>query len=464
MKEIRRCFCSFSFYDQQAIQEKLEDMAERGWMLEKPGGALWTYRRMEPKKLRFCVTYFPGASDFDPGPTEGELIKIDYCRQDGWELVTRWGVMQIFCTEKLDAVPIETEPAAQVENLRRSMRKSVLLPQAILCVTFLLNIVLRVSLLWIRDPVDALSDPLELYSVAMFGALMLAGLYEIWFYFHWGRKARMAAQNDGVFLPIKSRPVASWVLLAFSTLFLLLVCRRLSGGGGFILSYLCALLLMIVIVNLIKKYLKKRGVSRNVNRAISFGSIFLLTFLLLGGMTASIIWGRVHFGSGKDVVRTYDLYGRTIEIYNDPLPLEIEDLAGVSAQWSKEADRRETFLIARTEYRQYAVPIGENDGVDERELEYTVTEAKWDFLHDFVKRAVLNARQDEINGDSVFIDHYEPADASVWNADAAYQRHWNGYVMDTYLIFWGERIVEVRFSWEPTPEQLAIAAAKLENC
>ena len=102
--------------------------------------------------------------------------------------------------------------------------------------------------------------------------------------------------------------------------------------------------------------------------------------------------------------------------------------------------------------------------MDERELEYTVTEAKWDFLHDFVKRAVLNARQDEINGDFVFIDHYEPADASVWNADAAYQRHRNGYVMDTYLIFWGERIVEVRFSWEPTPEQLAIAAAKLENC
>ena len=99
MKEIKRCFCNFSYYDQRAIQEKLEEMAEKGWMLEKPGSFMWTYKRAEAKKLRFSVTYFPSASDFDPSPTDGELTKIDYCRQDGWNLVTSWGVMQIFCNE-----------------------------------------------------------------------------------------------------------------------------------------------------------------------------------------------------------------------------------------------------------------------------------------------------------------------------------------------------------------------------
>ncbi len=95
MKEIKRCFCNFSFYDQQAIQEKLEDMAEKGWMLEKTGNFMWTYKRAKPKKLRFSVTYFPSASDFDPSHTDGELTKMDYCIQDGWMLVTSWGVMQI---------------------------------------------------------------------------------------------------------------------------------------------------------------------------------------------------------------------------------------------------------------------------------------------------------------------------------------------------------------------------------
>jgi len=35
--------------------------------------------------------------------------------------------------------------------------------------------------------------------------------------------------------------------------------------------------------------------------------------------------------------------------------------------------------------------------------------------------------------------------------------------MNTYLIFWGNRIVEINFFWEPTAEQIAIAAEVLGN-
>ena len=462
MKNVKRCFCGFSFYDQQAIQEKLEDMAEKGWMLEKTGNFMWTYKRMEPKRLRFSVTYFPGASDFDPGPTDSELTRIDYCRQDGWMPAANWGGIQIFYSENPDAVPIETEPITQVENIRRSMKKSVLLPQAAICVMLLWNLFIRVSQ-WKRDIVGELSDPVSLYSVLMFGLLVLASLYEIGFYFYWSMKAKTVAQNYGVFLPIQSKPVASWILTAFSALFLILAFSASRGPLGFVLLWLCAELFIIIIGYLIKKYLKKRGVSRNVNRVVSISSVVLLTALLLGAVTASIIRGGLHFSSSEAVVGTYELYGRTREIYNDPLPLEIEELSNVHARWSKEANRQETVLLSSTEYRQYAVPVDGNDSVDERELAYTVTDVKWDFLYDFIKQTVLNARQDKIYGDYVFTDHYEPVDASVWNADDAYQLHWSDSVMDTWLLCWGNRIVELKFYWEPTPEQISIAAQKLEG-
>lgn len=462
MKEMKRCFCNFSFYDQQAIQEKLEEMAESGWMLEKTGNFMWTYKRIEPKILRFSVTYFPSASDFDPSPTEGELTKIDFCRQDGWNLVTTWGVMQIFCNEDLDAVPIETEPVMQIENICRSMKKNVLLPQAVLGGMLLWNVVIRLSQ-WRRDPVGELSDPFSIYSVLMFSILTLACLYEIGFYFCWSRKAKAAAQNDGVFLPVRSKPIASWILMAVSTLLLILSYTALRGPLGFVILWLCMVPFIIVIGNLLKNMLKKRGVSRNVNRIVSVCAVVLLTFLMLGLMTAAIIQGRMRFDSGKNVVGTYELYGRTREIYNDPLPLEIEELADVNAQWSKEADHQETLLLSSTEYRQYAVPADGNDNVDERKLEYTVTEVKQDFLYDFIKRAVLNSRQDEIHDDFVFTDHYEPIDASVWNADDAYQLHWSESVLNTYLIFWGNHIVEIKFYWEPTPEQIAITVENLER-
>ena len=182
---------------------------------------------------------------------------------------------------------------------------------------------------------------------------------------------------------------------------------------------------------------------------------------MLGLMSAAIIQGRVRFNSEKNVIGAYDLYGRTREIYNDPLLLEIEDLADADAQWSKEAGHQETFLLSSTEYRQYAVPTDGNDNVDERNLVYTVTEVKQDFMYDFIKRAVLNSRQDEVHDGFVFTDHYEPIDASIWNADDAYQLHWSDSVLNTYLIFWGNRIVEIKFYWEPTPAQIAITAEKL---
>jgi len=295
----------------------------------------------------------------------------------------------------------------------------------------------------------------------MFVLLTLACLYEIVFYFRWSRKAAAAAQNDGVFLPIQSKPVASWILTAVSALFLILVVSTMNSPLGFAMLWLCALPLISVIGNIIKKFLKKRGASRNVNRVVSVGSVVLMTFLFLGLMAAAIISGKLQISGEKSSVGTYELYGRTREIYDDPLPLEIEDLADVSAQWSKEADHKETFLLSNTEYRQYAVPVGENDAIDECELEYTVTEAKWDFLYAPIKQAVLDSRQDELHGDFVFTDHYEPVDASPWNADDAYQLHWSDSVMNTYLICWGNRIVELKFYWEPTLEQIAIAAEKL---
>ncbi len=459
MKNVKRCFCNFSFYDQQAIQSTLENMAKKGWMLQKTGKYMWTYKKIEPKKLRFSVTCFPSASDFDSGPTDEELTRIDYCHQDGWFWIANWGTMQIFYNENMDAVPIETEPITQVENIRRSMKRDVLFPQVVMCATLVLYLANQIT--QIKDrPIDQLSNPFALYSFFMFGALILADLYEIIFYFYWSRKATRLAQNDGVFLPIKSKPVASSILAAFSLLLLLLACISLDSSLKVVLILPCAMLLIIAAGNIVKTYLKKRKASRNFNRIVSAGSVVLLTIICLGILTAPIISGDLRFPS-KKAVGTYESHGVTWEIYNDPLPLEIEELSDVSAQWSKEADHKETFLLSRTRYRQHAIPVDGNDAIDEWELRYTVAEVKWDFLYDFIKQSVLDSRQDESGDDYVFTNHYEPVDASVWNADDAYQLHFSNSILDTYLVCWGNRIVDISFSWEPTSEQIAIAAEKL---
>ena len=116
----------YSFYDSQGIAAHLERMAARGWMVDSISGAFWRYRAIEPSQLHFAVTYFPKASSFDPGPTEGQQVFADYCAQVGWEPAVRWGQMQIFYTDQSDPVPLETDPVTQVENIRAAMRRNFL--------------------------------------------------------------------------------------------------------------------------------------------------------------------------------------------------------------------------------------------------------------------------------------------------------------------------------------------------
>ena len=116
----------FSFYDHTGIQSHLERMAEKGWMLAQPGTYLWRYRRIPPQKLRFAVTYFPNASEFDPGPTEGQEILRDYCEAAGWQYVTHWVQMQIFCTADEAAPPLETDALTQVDTIHAAMKRASL--------------------------------------------------------------------------------------------------------------------------------------------------------------------------------------------------------------------------------------------------------------------------------------------------------------------------------------------------
>lgn len=90
-------------------------------------------------------------------------------------------------------------------------------------------------------------------------------------------------------------------------------------------------------------------------------------------------------------------------------------------------------------------------------------DVKIPFLYDTVKDAMLNERQDEVHGDVIFIDHYEPIDAAIWEASAAYQLHWSDSILDTYLICWENRIVEIKFYWTPTPEQIEVVVEKLKK-
>ena len=453
MSTVKRTLVNVSFYDPEAIQRKLEQMAAQGWMIQKVGNLFWTYTKIPPQKLRFAVTYFPGASEFDPKPSEKQLEKEELCAQDGWRLVLRWDVMQIFCTDREDAVPIDTDPVPQVDNIHRTMQKKVLVSQLVMALSVLGFLYLQLSQLW-RDPADYLSDNSRLFTIPLWLMLLLMTIYELVIYFRWGRRAKEAAEH-GVFLPVRSHPWLSWAAVGLATVFLLLSVSASSGGFLFLLSIVVVMVIPFLLANWMLGELKGRGVSRRVNLAVTSAAIFVLVIVGTGAVVVgAATQGWLTLGEESQPVGQYDWDGLTMHIYDDPLPLEVEDLVQVDARWSKEARLQESPLLAYGDYRQDLLFTEEIQGY---EIRYEVTDVKVPFLYDFVKDGFIRDNQDE-----VLEKYLIPVDPAPWEAEEVYQVSWRGGVLDdTYLVCWEKRIVEIKFYWTPTQEQIQIAAERL---
>ena len=126
----------------------------------------------------------------------------------------------------------------------------------------------------------------------------------------------------------------------------------------------------------------------------------------------------------------------------------------MDARWSKEARLQESPLLAYGDYRQDLLFTEEIQGY---ELRYEITDVKVPFLYDFVKDGFIRDNQDE-----VLEKYLIPVDPAPWEAEEVYQVSWSGGVLDdTYLVCWEKRIVEIKFYWTPTREQIQIAAERL---
>lgn len=456
MRALKHTLANFSFFEKETIENKLEDMATNGWMIARAGNLFWTYTKIPPQKLRFAVTYFPGASELDPHPSDRQLEKEALCARDGWRLVLRWDAMQIFCTDREDAVPIETDPVPQVENIHRTMRKKLLWGQLIPLALVLWFLCLQLQQLR-RDPADYLSNPVYLFSIPIWLLLLLMSALDLILYFRWERRARQAAEH-GVFLPNRSLKGLSWAVAALAAVFLLLSYAGSSMRPLLPVCMAVVTVLPILLGRWMMKKLKSRGVSRAVNLAVSGLCVAVLVMAGLGAVLAAGISGLLPVAQHSQPVGQYEWKGLTMDIYDDPMPLTVEDLADVDARWSKEARLQESPLVALGDYRQDLLFGQAVRGYD---LSYEITDVKLPFLYDLLRDHLLHARQDEVHDGFVFTDHYEPVDAAPWGAAEAYQLHWSDSVLDTYLVCWDSRIVEITFHWTPTPAQISTAAAHL---
>lgn len=465
MRETKRRMETFSFYDRTGTERHLEKMAEKGWLLEKIGQFFWTYRRIEPKKLAFSVCYFPKASQFDPEPSEEQQTFYDFCQHSGWVLTASNAQLQVFYNERENPVPIETDPVLEVEAVHRSMKKSLIPSQLGLLAVAVLNAGLTVWRLS-DDPIGVLSSPAGLFPSLCWVLLFVLIGVELGSYFRWHRKAVLAAER-GEFLETGSHrklQIGALALIAAGTVWFIL---SVALSGSRVMTVMTAVLFFVYVPMLflliwgLRKWLKHMKMPAKINMIITLVAALVTAYAFLGVMTFGLI-----FGAGRGWWREDP--GR-----NRP-PLTLEDLLAPGYApgydgYDLHCAREETPLLGRIYVQQDPhIALTEEDLArrygELPSINYTWVQVRAPFLYELCLDS-LRYDDDDREDDQVPEGHkryYEPDDPAPWGADRAFR-----WVIqdigprDIYLLCYPDRILEVGFSWAPTPEQMAVVGEKL---
>ena len=421
MKEFKRTVPMYSFYDRTGIQNYLREQAARGWMLHKAGTICWTFRRAEPRDLKFSVVYFPEADLYDPAPGEGEQTFREYCEHSGWHFVGSQAQMQIFYSEWENPVPIDTDPVIEVENIHKSMKKSLLPGYWALMVSSIIWIV-NVFVQWNNDPLRYLSANLTLYLTVFWPSMFLMCAGRLICYYRWRRKAKRAAEK-GEFLDSRGFQKIEMVWAIFAVVGMigcLLFGRSEVTSFAFIFGVIVGALLLLV-EYITRQRMKKKGYDAAESKVRTI-VVTLVATLILSIVVSSAVFNVMEW---VDDDRHRELY------------IELSDLMDVEYSTLYLEDT-ESILLRRQRITHYTKerPI--------TELQYQVVQVKADFLYEQCREWILSD------------DFFElvPIDSAPWGAVEAYEA-WRNDQLKGYELCYEDCIVCIWPDWEMTAEQMA---------
>ena len=445
MKLARYSLANLSIYDRSATRQKLEKMAQKGWMIEKLGAVVWKYKPIQPQKLHFEIVFLPSGSVYEAEPTEAECRLQEFCEQDGWKLAARMGQVQIFYNEQQDPVPIETDPATQVENIQRAVKKSVL-------PAHLGNLVLGAYMFgfsqwqFFGNPSFAVASPSYVINLLIGTEMLLLSFTELIRYLYWRKKALQMAEN-GEFYEMHTGKLYSRAIYAVTAAVLILGSWRMSW---IFLLALGVVGITMLVQHIATRWMKKRGASEAQNRhltlaltlAAAIGTMILMCVVIISGVLPD----------STKPVGTIEQDGWEMEVYADELPLRLEDFTEVpQTEWSTRKDGSETLAARRIDCIQRPLDAEK----DLPSLDYRIIKTRSAWVLEQCKKGQLKRYQDrEATEENPWIDYYDPADPAPWKANEAYARMYEDGPACDYLLCYDGFLVELDLDFVPNEAQM----------
>ena len=150
----------FKEHECKAVEQYLEEMALKGWILEDISLKFFIFKKSKPKKLKFTVDIF---TDLKAGEY------IEYCEASGWNYICETNNYLIFCTENDDITPIQTDEDILLNKLSSSMLKNI--SAQIILTTYMMYTIYKAFF------IDFISD--AIYDVSLLFPIMISLIFVI---------------------------------------------------------------------------------------------------------------------------------------------------------------------------------------------------------------------------------------------------------------------------------------------
>jgi len=292
-KNKKRTFFIYLPYECTAVEEYLEQMAEKGWLLESIKGAFLKFKKIEPQRIKYSVDILSNVSIFDHKDSDVALEYREYCQAAGWTYVCQAGKIQIFYTkDDKKTISIHTDEEEKFKSVFKASLSNVAM-QLFLIFMFMFNLYMQ---LFLGSTDFALASNLGIASiVAMFSAATISGIRIISFII-WIIKARSKLKENR-FMPynnykqlrIKNILTKAYTLIMLLTLFSLIVLDK-DNSAAFTISLLGMICIPTIVAICAQRFINKKRYSKNTNMAITISSTLVSIYIVLMFTGIVVIW------------------------------------------------------------------------------------------------------------------------------------------------------------------------------
>lgn len=276
MKNKKRALNFYQIFENDSLRDYLEHMALKGWRLTKMGSVFLHFESCEPHSIRYCVEVMEKPSAYASNQTLPLKRYREFCQDAGWSYIGTNGILHIFCTEDMDAVPVETDAW---ERYMRICRASLGNNQTILILFSLISL-MNLFFCWQKKTLLCKQGFIALF-------LVCTGLYFIGDFLLWKNRAKRSLAESGI-LPhsvwtsvSQKNNFCAAAILILCILFLFFTAGNASSAAlPYILIYLIFYLIMMFIFSVLIHWLReKKNFAKGTNILIYWGAALLLAII-----------------------------------------------------------------------------------------------------------------------------------------------------------------------------------------